>query len=118
MRSGPVCDAPGLIMYQYPKSEASLSRWILLAIAPGLVCDALGVLSLVVASKAFSAVLMWLMLLAPPVGLAYLIVLGGKYVEARMASSRVLFVFGYAALNTFLWGAGCGMNAAHVSFHP
>ncbi|HKP58867.1 MAG TPA: hypothetical protein VJV78_19230 [Polyangiales bacterium] len=58
------------------------------------------------------------MLLVPPVGLGYLIVLGGKYVEARMASSRVMFVFGYAVLNTFLWGAGCTMNAANVSFHP
>ncbi|HKP58868.1 MAG TPA: hypothetical protein VJV78_19235 [Polyangiales bacterium] len=47
----------GGVMYQYPKSEASLSRWILLAIAPGLVCDALGVLSLVVDSEAFSAIL-------------------------------------------------------------
>lgn len=53
----PVLRLAGGVMYQYPKSEASLSRWILLAIAPGLVCDALGVLSLVVDSEAFSAIL-------------------------------------------------------------
>jgi hypothetical protein len=105
-------------MYAYPKSEDSLLRWMLLALAPGLVCDALGVLTLIVHSNDLSSPLMWLMLLVPPVGLGYLIVLGGKYVEARMASSSVLFVLGYAFLNTFLWGAGCLMIAGTVSTHP
>jgi hypothetical protein len=105
-------------MYQYPKSEGSLGRWMLLAIAPGLVCDALGVLTLIVHSDDLSSPLMWLMLLVPPVGLGYLIVLGGKYVEAGMSSSRVLFVLGYGLLNTFLWGGGCMMIAANVRVHP
>jgi hypothetical protein len=97
-----------------------LWRWVLLAIAPGLVCNALGALSLAAARLklgALSELTMLALMAAPILGFMYLIFLGHRYVAAGMAESSLGFVIGYGLLNTLLWGAGCSMQLSTLKFH-
>lgn len=96
----------------YALRNRPLWQWVLRAIAPGLICDALGLLT-IIAERAklsnLSELMIFPLLLAPLIGLVYLIPLGRSYVKAGMSNSLVGFVIGYGILNVFLWGAGCAM---------
>jgi hypothetical protein len=97
-----------------------LWQWLLLAIVPGLMCDALGVLSLTAHTlklDELTGFIMVTLMAAPLLGFIYLIFLGRRYVAAGMATSPVGFVIGYGLLNTLLWGAGCSMQLSTLSFH-
>lgn len=96
-----------------------LWRWLLLAIAPGLVCDVLGAICLLVNDAKpndVGSIMILPMLAAPLVGLVYLIVLGRRYVRAGMGTSVATFVIGCGLLNTLLWGAGCAMQLSTMRF--
>lgn len=93
-----------------------LWNWILLAIAPGLACDALGVL-VVSGGEPLATPAILLQLAAPAFGLFYLIWLGRAYVRAGMGQSEATFVLGYGCVNVLLWGAGCGIALSSLEFH-
>ena len=92
-----------------------LWQWILLAVAPGLICDVLGAFRMALGQardvEAIEMLILLTMLAAPLLGLAYLIVLGRRYVRAGESGSGSvwLFVLGYGFVNVLLWGAGCAM---------
>ena len=94
-----------------PDEARPLWQWILLAVAPGLICDVLGAFRMALGDadvEALEMLIMLTMLAAPLFGIVYLVVLGRRYVRAE-SGSVVLFVLGYGALNVLLWGAGCAM---------
>ena len=95
-----------------------LWKWIGLAIAPGLACDALGLLALTGGDDLVSAVMI-AQLFVPLVALFYLIFLGRAYVDAGLGQSVPLFVIGYGCVNALLWGAGCGISLSTLEggFH-
>ena len=112
-------EAPGEPLDTAATPSRPLWQWILLAIAPGLACDALGALSVIAHGREFESLQMLIMLAligAPALGLIYLIILGRRYVAAGMARSSLGFVVGYAIVNTLLWGAGCSMLLSDLDF--
>ena len=95
-----------------------LWKWILLAILPGLACNALGLLALP-GGDDLVMIAMFAQLALPLIGLFWLIRLGRAYVGAGMGNSLFLFVFGYGCVNALLWGAGCGITLSSLDsgFH-
>jgi hypothetical protein len=86
-----------------------LWRWILYAIAPGLLSAAMG---------AIGDAVMAASLLMPFVSIWYLIELGRRYVKAVDSQhfTVLTFVLLYGAINTFLWGAGCSVGISRLHF--
>jgi len=99
-----------------PQNRRPLWQWIALAIAPGLLCDAVAVF----AKAMKSDFLAFCLLLMPLAILIHLIVLSGQFYGARQprrAGSRILFVVGFGIVNAFLWGSSCAIVLNGMSFH-
>jgi phosphoglycerol transferase MdoB-like AlkP superfamily enzyme len=106
------------------QEQRPLWKWVLLAIVPSLVSAAAAVFSwfshwLDPKHDGYEGPMIVIQLLAPVIGFFYLIVLSGKYtkVEAYKDASRVMFVFGYGALNTVIWLAGCSLQMSGLNIH-
>jgi hypothetical protein len=96
-----------------------LWQWVLLGVAPGSLCHLIAFLSSVARRthhEALAEPALALLLLAPIVGLIYLIVVGRAYKRAGMSDSSLYFIFGYGAVNLFLWGSGCCMYV-NINLH-
>jgi hypothetical protein len=101
-------------------------QWVLLAIAPGLLADAIGAVEVLIrtgrrtqTAGGFENVSIVVMLGLPIVCLIWLIVLAGHYYRGRpgdTAGARALFVIGCLIVNGFLYGGGCVMFISQA-FH-
>src|SRR4051812_29178531 len=99
-------------------------QWILLAVAPGLVCDVLASILAALgkssAANEFAGLVMACLLGMPLLMIPYLIVLSKHYTKARapaQAGSRSKFVLGFCAVNLFLWGGSCVLTLSNMDFH-
>lgn len=106
------------------QEQRPLWKWVLLAIVPSLVSAAAAVFSWFIywldpKNDDYAEPVVVIQLLAPVFGLFYLVILSGKYtkLEAYKDASRVMFVFGYGALNTVIWIAGCSLQMSRLNLH-
>jgi hypothetical protein len=90
------------------------TRWILLAIAPGILSDVmwafalLGTRSHVEVIAAISIGMIYAVWLMPVVIVAYLVTLADSYAQtsASHPKTKLSFVLSYAAVDLLLWGLG------------
>jgi hypothetical protein len=99
-----------------------LWRWILLAVAPGLLADLLATVAATFdsgLSGELGGLLMFLLLGMPLIMIPYLILLSKWYAEERgpQRTSRATFVIGFCVVNLFLWGGSCAIVLSNMSFH-